>query len=255
MEPSDRARAKLDELSRSFFVVILFVVAIYVLAETYAGDDWASIPISLLVYGAVLIAIRGTGGSQRLFNAHLLLMIPALGLTLAGVLFDVGGLLGPGNILTTALSITAPFMILKWVLTERRVNSNVIFAAVSVYLLIGVVFGTVFSWLAYVNEEAFVPEQVVETGDSSLFYYSFVTLTSLGIGDISPVSGVARALTVVEALLGQVYLVVLIARLVAMHITRRQSESAAEEAGKLRQEIRELVAGGATADSGNRPNQ
>jgi hypothetical protein len=241
MEFSDQARAKLDELSRSFFVVILLVVAVYVLAETYPGDDWAMVPISLLVYAAVLIAVRGTGGSQRLINVHLVLMLGAFVLTLTGVLFDVGGLLGPGNVLITALSIIAPIMILRFVLTQRRINSNVVFAAISVYLLVGIVFGIVFSWLAYVDADAFIPPQVVDTGESALFYYSFIMLTSLGIGDISPVSEAARALTVVEALMGQIYLVVLIARLVAMHIARRQSESAAEEAGKLRAEIERLL--------------
>lgn len=241
MQLSQQARDKLDELSRSFFVVILLVVAVYVLAEAYAEDDWALIPISLFVYAAVLISIRGTGGSHRLVNGHLALMLPAFILTVAGALFDIGGLLGPGNILTTVLSIAAPVMILKFVLTAERVNSNVIFAAVSVYLLIGIVFGIVFTWLAYIDADVFTPPQAVETGESSLFYYSYATLTSLGIGDISPVSELARALTVVEALMGQIYLVVLIARLIAMHITRRQSESAAEEAEKLRGEIRRLL--------------
>ncbi len=243
MELSEQASAKLDELSRSFFVVILLIVAVYVLAETYAGDDWATIPTSLFVFGAVLIAIRGTGGSQRLFNVHLVVMVPAFVLAVAGALSDVGGLLGPANVLTTVLSITAPVMILRYVLTAGRVNSNVVFAAISVYLLIGIVFGIVFSWLAYVDPDVFTPPQAVETGESSLFYYSFVTLTSLGIGDISPVSEAVRALTVVEALMGQIYLVVLIARLVAMHIARRQTESAAEEAGKLRAEIEQLLKG------------
>lgn len=241
MELSDRARTKLDELSRSFFVVILLIVAVYVLAETYPGDDWAQLPIGLLVYGAVLISIRGTGGSRRLVTVHLAVMIPAFLLTLAGAVFDVGGLLGPGNVLTTALAITAPIMILKFVLTERRVNSNVIFAAISVYLLIGIVFGIAFSWLAYADSHAFLPAQIVETGESSLFYYSFVTLTSLGMGDIAPVSEAARALTVVETLMGQIYLVVLIARLVAMHITRRYAESAAAEAEQLRADLVHLL--------------
>ncbi|MGI9648213.1 MAG: potassium channel family protein, partial [Acidimicrobiia bacterium] len=128
-----------------------------------------------------------------------------------------------------------------YVLTQRRVNSNVIFAAVSAYLLIGLLFGTVFSWMAYADPAAFQPPQNVETGDSSLFYYSFVTLTTLGFGDISPVTEGAKALTVIEALLGQVYLVVLIARLVAMHIARRQTERAHVEAEMLRQEIKEML--------------
>ncbi|MBT8164391.1 MAG: hypothetical protein HKO63_03945 [Acidimicrobiia bacterium] len=241
MELSAPTRAKLDELSHSFFVVILLIVAVYVLAETYGGDDWVTVPISLFVYGAVLIAVRGTGGSARLVQAHLAVMAPVFILTLAGVLFDVGGLLGPGNILITALSLIAPVMILRFVLNERRVNSNVIFAAIAVYLLIGIVFGIVFSWLAYANEDAFVPPQVVETGDSALFYYSFVTLTSLGLGDIAPATEAARALTVVEGLMGQIYLVVLIARLIALHITRRQSETAAAEAASLREEIRRAL--------------
>ena len=132
-------------------------------------------------------------------------------------------------------------MILRFVLTQRRVNSNTIFAAVSAYLLIGIVFGTVFSWMAYGDPAIFDPPQTIETGESSLFYYSFVTLTTLGFGDISPVSDGARALTVIEALIGQVYLVVLIARLVGMHIARRQSEAAAEEAAELRAEMHSLL--------------
>lgn len=241
MELSDRALAKLDELSRSFFVVILLVVAVYLLAEVYAGDDWASVPMTLFVYSAVLISIRGTEGSQRLFNLHVVVMVPAFILTVAGVLTDVGGLLAPGNFLISAFAVTTLVMILRYVLTQRRVNSNVIFAAVSVYLLMGIVFATVFTWVAYVDPAAFEPAQDVKTGDSALFYYSFVTLTTLGFGDISPVTEGARALTVIEALLGQVYLVVLIARLVAMHIARRQSERATVEADLLRQEIREML--------------
>ena len=237
----ERVRSKLDELSRSFFVVILLVAGVYVLAETYAGDDWASVPANLFLYAAVLIAIRGIGGSRRLFNIHLVVMLPAFVLTVLGALIDVGWLTAPGNALSTLLAGTSLIMILRFVLTQRRVNSNTIFAAVSVYLLIGIVFGTVFSWMAYGDPAIFDPPQTIDTGESSLFYYSFVTLTTLGFGDISPVSDGARALTVIEALLGQVYLVVLIARLVAMHIARRQSEAAASEAEQLRAEIRGLM--------------
>lgn len=241
MQISERVTAKLDEFSRSFFIVILMVVAVYLLAESYAGDDWSSIPINLLVYGAVLISIRGIGASVRVFNVHVAVMVPGMVLTIAGVLTDSGWLLGPPNALTSILAVSSLVMILRFVLTQRRVNSNVIFAAVSVYLLIGIVFATVFSWLTYINEDAFTPAQDVGTGDSALFYYSFVTLTTLGFGDIAPASEGARALTVVEALIGQIYLVVLIARLVAMHIARRQSEAAAIEAEKLREEIRSIL--------------
>jgi hypothetical protein len=237
---ADRVRSKLEEFSRSFFIVILLVAAVYLIAESYAGDEWAQIPISLLVYTAVLIAIRGMSGSQRMFNLHVAVIVPAFLLTLLGVLVETGALLVPGQVVTTALSITVPAMVLKFVLTSGRINSNVIFAAISVYLMLGIVFGTIFTWLAYGDPAAFAPPQEVDSGDSSLFYYSFVTLTTLGFGDIAPVSETARALTVIEALAGQIYLVVLVARLVAMHIARRQAENAALEAERLREEIRHL---------------
>jgi hypothetical protein len=89
MELSDRDRDKLDELSRSFFVVILLIVAVYVLAEAYAGDDWATIPTSLFVFAAVVISIRGTGGSHRLVNVHLSVMVPAFLLAVAGAVVGV----------------------------------------------------------------------------------------------------------------------------------------------------------------------
>ena len=57
-----------------------------------------------------------------------------------------------------------------------------------------------------------------------MIYFSFVTLTTLGYGDIVPLSPAARALAMVEALLGQLYLTVLVARLVGLHITHSQQE-------------------------------
>ncbi len=91
------------------------------------------------------------------------------------------------------------------------------------YLLVGVLFGAVYTEIAWVDADAFTPPQpVAETGDSSLFYFSFVTLTTLGFGDIAAGSDVTRSLVVLEALTGQILLVVLIARLVSAFEPRRR---------------------------------
>jgi voltage-gated potassium channel Kch len=66
---------------------------------------------------------------------------------------------------------------------------------------------------------SFIPDNISEVG--SAMYFSFVTLTTLGYGDITPINAFARTLAYLEAAAGQIYLTVLIASLVGMHITRR----------------------------------
>jgi voltage-gated potassium channel Kch len=113
--------------------------------------------------------------------------------------------------------------ILSYVLGSGRVTIDRIFAAVCVYLLIG------FAWtFAYALLEEIVPGSFTalpEVGRNDyvarvlrLRYFSFMTLTTVGYGDIVPRSSAARTMAVLEAVMGQIYLMVLVARLVGLHI-------------------------------------
>jgi len=66
---------------------------------------------------------------------------------------------------------------------------------------------------------------ISETGAARFTYFSFVTITTLGYGDIVPATNLARAVSMLEAFFGQIYLVVLVARLVGMHIAQTLTES------------------------------
>jgi hypothetical protein len=123
--------------------------------------------------------------------------------------------------------------ILAYVLRAGPVTMDKIFAAVCVYLLIG------FAWtFAYALVDALQPGsialQMQRTSDSYLLrqralrYFSFMTLTTVGFGDIVPVSTSARALAALEAVTGQIYLTVLVARLVGLHIVHAHSKSTRE---------------------------
>lgn len=122
-------------------------------------------------------------------------------------------------VLVTFFSVS----ILGYVLRTGRVTVDRIFAAVCVYLLIG------FAWtFAYAFLEEMVPDSFValsETGQNDyvarvlgLRYFSFMTLTTVGYGDIIPRSPAARTMAMLEAVTGQIYLMVLVARLVGLHI-------------------------------------
>lgn len=107
---------------------------------------------------------------------------------------------------------------------STQVDADLIYGAISVYLLIGVTFGFAYACLAALDPGSFAgvatdfdnPQEVVRDFN----YFSFVTLTTLGCGDITPQSYQAGVLAYVEAIIGQVYLTVLVARLVGMHIAQ-----------------------------------
>jgi hypothetical protein len=118
------------------------------------------------------------------------------------------------------------FTILSYVLRQRVVSADIIYGAACAYLLLGVVWGLIFGLLEFVQPGSFAiaGSVAVEAQDLAvtMLYYSFVTLTTLGYGDLVPVTPPARSLSFLEAVLGQLYLAILIARLVGMHISWKE---------------------------------
>jgi hypothetical protein len=120
--------------------------------------------------------------------------------------------------------------ILASVLRSQRVTTGVISAALCVYLLAGLVWALLYTMLFALEPTAFS----LKGGELSDFiYYSFVTLSTVGYGDITPVSPIARSLAYVEAIAGQFYMAVLISRLVALHVTHATADPRAREAETL----------------------
>ena len=104
--------------------------------------------------------------------------------------------------------------ILLFLLQAQQISSDVIYGALCLYLILGFFWGLAYALLGVFSPEAFDADAVSTFAD--YLYFSFVTITTLGYGDISPVSEFARSLAVVEAITGQIYLAVVIARLVGM---------------------------------------
>lgn len=120
--------------------------------------------------------------------------------------------------------LLAAVVILKYVLQTHHVTANTIWGALCVYLFLGLLWAFAYSILMHVNPEAIrLPADIMPEGSDPrltvYIYYSFVTLTTLGYGDMTPLTTTARSLSSLEAVTGQVYLTVLVARLVGMHIS------------------------------------
>ena len=122
------------------------------------------------------------------------------------------------NVSVILFFLHAIYNIGSYIWSERhRVNHDVIFAAISAYLLLGIAWAHVFDLLEMFAPGSFKGLDAALIKDDFL-YYSFVTLCTLGFGDIVPLSRPARAMTIVEAVTGQLYIAVLIARLMGSYI-------------------------------------
>jgi hypothetical protein len=127
-------------------------------------------------------------------------------------------------------------IILRAVHQEVSVSADAIYGAICGYLLIGLAFGHLyciteaFAPGSFWGSERFsTPLQVDDRHHFILTYFSFVTLTSVGYGDITPGSGPARSLAVIEAMIGQFYIAVLIGELIGKRVSQAMSARKAEE--------------------------
>ena len=112
--------------------------------------------------------------------------------------------------------------ILAFIFKSEDVTIEVIYAAILVYLLMALMWSFVYVLLELINSASFNVAMSSDQGYQMRFiYYSFVTITTLGYGDITPVTELASSFSILEAVVGQLYLVVVVARLVGMHVSSK----------------------------------
>ncbi len=105
----------------------------------------------------------------------------------------------------------------------KKITANTIFAAIVVYLIAGVLWSGIYSMLEMVHPDSFNLGGIdVRSAAYRMLYFSFVTLTTLGYGDLAPLTDMASAFVILEAIFGQMYITVLIAWLVGRYISESE---------------------------------
>jgi hypothetical protein len=187
--------------------------------EIKGGDLIVSGLLSLVLLAGVLaVASRG-----RTLAVALLLAIPAV----AGRWINhfQPHLVPPAIFLVAGIGLVAFVVVnlLRFVLRAPSVNVEVLCASISAYLMLGLIWTMAYWLVAQLTPGAFAFNTATGTKETmegfNAFYFSFITLSTVGYGDITPVSKVARMLAAMEAMTGLFYVAVLIARLVALYST------------------------------------
>lgn len=180
-----------------------------------------------MMYASVR-AMKGSQSIQRTATAlawvAILTSVGALFSEATGYLPDVGLRLA-GALVSLAFLTLTTYQVLRDVLLSWQINTNRIVGAACVYVMLALTWAYAFQVVYLLHPESFAFSETVwidaDRPFSSvelLVYFSFVTLTTLGYGDITPMGSWARLLASSEALVGQLYLTILVARLVGLHL-------------------------------------
>ena len=201
-------------------VVLLFVVSPFV--ELIPGGNLIETVLITLV---LVMGVLAVGRRRRTLVVAVILALPAF----------IGKWVNhfrPDWVPTEVFLVTGLLFVifvvahlLGFILRAPRVNSEVLCAGISTYLLLGLSWSFAYLLVAQLAPDAFFLNNGTTTGHSlhgaDAFYFSLITLSTVGYGDIIPVSNVARMLAAMEAITGSLFVAVLIARLVALYSSER----------------------------------
>ncbi len=215
---------KVTGVEGKFLYLLIALLSMFVVYPFFQNQPIGTIVIDILLLAMLVAGIYTVFDNKTLLAIGLLLAIPMFGGRWSNYFYTDPVLLEIDYGFGTMFFLFNAIIIISYVLQQKNVTHDMIFGAVCGYLLIGVSWAFAYSFVAFLEPESFAMAVSDQTSQADVlpgfFYYSFVTLTTLGYGDITPVDPVARSLSILEAIVGQIYLTVLIARLVGLHISQ-----------------------------------
>jgi hypothetical protein len=208
-----------------FLFLIIFIVALIVLGPFIEG--FVRLRFFMDLFFSIIFAATIYAASQKRY--HLIIAVIFLIPTLFAVWTEDipanNTVLTIGYICGVIVFAFAVISILIYVFQEQVVTRQTISAAVSVYLLLALMWTFIYRLIENLYPASFaVAQSKLLDAENIYLYFSLVTLTTLGYGDITPIRGQAVSLAVLEAITGQIYLVVVVAWFVGMYVSRKSKQ-------------------------------
>jgi hypothetical protein len=197
-------------------LALLFIATPFI-EDLPNGDLIEAVLLTLVMISSVL----AVGGRRRTLLIALVLVLPA-------VLGKWSNHLRP-DLISPAIFLTATVIffifivmhLLRFIVLAPEVDVEVLCAGVAGFLMIGLLWMPVYLLIARFNPNAFAMPANSAFDGFNAFYFSFMTLCTVGYGDVTPVTKLARMLAVIEAITGLFYMAVLVSRLVSMYSSSR----------------------------------
>jgi voltage-gated potassium channel len=205
-------RARFNLVLLTLNLVYIFIISLF---DSYFDTQFAYFIVITLIF---LVSIFATNDSKGRFFYFPVIVIVLLWIS---VFFEMPILSEVSSILSTVFFLYVIVYLVVRVAGSKEVGPLEFLESVNVYLLLGIAGSLLFRAVSHGNPAAInLPEGAIG-GQAQFIYYSFVTMTTLGYGDITPVSPLARSLSIFFSVSGQLYLTMIIALLVGKYLSRK----------------------------------
>ena len=217
-------------MRKNNFFYLLVALLIFIVGVPVAHDlGFLSLPVSKILGISSLLAIGvwSLRGAGRLFSFGMFFVVVGIILSLLSTARD-DELLSIASLFSLfAFLLLTTVSASKQVGMSDEISLNRIIGAICIYLMLGVIWSIGYSVLNIVEPGSFkgLTELADPAWNSDWIYYSFVTITTLGYGDITPLTQSAKTLSFAEAIVGQFYIAVLVAGLVSAYISARRESN------------------------------
>jgi len=213
-------------VGRTNFFFLLIALLIFLIAIPLADDlNLGSAPLVRgLVFSCLLVigvwSLKGGG----FFTVGMAFVIAGVLLNVLAINMHAPFLQYGSILLLIGFLLVAILFTIQQVAIGTDINTNRIVGAICIYLLLGVIWAMTYTLVDLVSPGSFAGfSPTTEQGwDSEWLYFSFVTMTTLGYGDILPVSATSRGLAYMQAVVGQFYIAVLVAGLVGAYVSAKR---------------------------------
>jgi hypothetical protein len=200
----------------SYGAVLVLTILDYLAVSTLTNRTWGKVIIVALHGVTLLFALRTSGVRGIWITLALIYLVASTLLALVSAALPGATEVGrQTSIAGGVLLIVTPLVIARRISTHRVVTTETVLGAVSVYLLLGFSFTFIYSAIGALASAPFFTGHTQATPNDYLFF-SYTTLTTVGYGNLVPAGAAGQSFAMLEALTGQIYLVIVVARLVSL---------------------------------------
>ena len=199
-----------------FLFLLISITLFFTLRPFLEGFIGIGVLVDIFATLILLSGIYAASSNKCIYHLALLVAFPALIANWSNYFLKVSSLFLASKIFGGLFYAFMVVVILNYLFKEKQITADTIAGAICAYFLIGLMWSSVFAILELAQPGSFEMPQGLES--FSFTYYSYVTLTTLGYGDITPITTQARSFSLLEAITGQIYLATLVARLVSINI-------------------------------------
>ena len=214
-------RDNFSYLTIALVLLLLFSAAL----DQYFGDVGERIieGIFVLTLAAGVWSIKG---QRNFFRSGIGLILGIIVVTLVSYLLDESGLSIVHILIMLIFFLLTCWVAVRQVIFSGRVDGNSVVGAICIYLLLGMIWAMLYLLIERIAPGSFkgLPATADSATVDALLYFSFISLTTMGFGDITPTLPLARFLTYLEGLVGQFYLAILVASLVGARVSSWQQK-------------------------------